>query len=94
MENILFFIFFFGLCQILVLALRIFSSLQQQGPLVVSCKFLVVACGIQFPDQGLNPPALGVWGLNHWTTRKVPNGEQSYILIGRRRLQSKTFSHS
>ena len=44
------------------------------GSLVVACKFLVVACGIFFPDQGLNPgpPALGVWRLSHWTTRKVP----------------------
>ena len=34
--------------------------------------FLVVACGIQFPDQGLNPGPLH-WecGLSHWTTREV-----------------------
>ena len=28
----------------------------------------------QFPDQGLNPdpPALGMWSLNHWTAGEVP----------------------
>ena len=38
------------------------------------CEFLVVACGIWFPDQGLNPGplALGGWSLSHWTTKEVP----------------------
>ena len=33
----------------------------------------VAACGIQFPDWGLNlgPPTLGAQS-NHWTTREVP----------------------
>ena len=35
---------------------------------------LVATCGIQFPDQGLNPgPLLWERGvLAHWTTREVP----------------------
>ena len=34
---------------------------------------LVAACGIYFPDQGLNPGPLN-WerSLSHWTTREVP----------------------
>ena len=33
----------------------------------------VAACGIQFPDQGLNPRPLaqGAWSLILWTTREV-----------------------
>ena len=32
-----------------------------------------VACGILVPQPGIKPmpPALGVWGLNHWTTGEV-----------------------
>ena len=32
------------------------------------------ACGILVPRSGIGPrtPALGVWSLNHWTTREVP----------------------
>ena len=43
------------------------SQLQQVG-------LLVVACGIQFPDQGLNPGPLrlGAQSLSHWTSREVP----------------------
>ena len=50
------------------------SWLQYVGSLVIACKFLVVPCGICFPDQELNPgpPALGVQRLSHWTTREVP----------------------
>ena len=35
---------------------------------------LAVACRIWVPDKGWNlgPPALGVWSLNHCTTRDVP----------------------
>ena len=36
------------------------SPLQHAGSLVVAHKLLVAACGIQFPDQGLNP------GFLHW----------------------------
>ena len=35
-------------------------SLQHTGHLVAMCELLVVACGIQFPDQGSNPGPL------HW----------------------------
>ena len=33
-----------------------------------------VACGILVPQPGIKPmpPAVGVWSLNHWTTREVP----------------------
>ena len=33
-----------------------------------------VACGILVPRPGIEPvpPPLGVWSLNHWTTREVP----------------------
>ena len=42
---------------------------------------LVVACGLScgmwilVPQPGIEPgpPALGVWSLNHWTTREVPD---------------------
>ena len=38
------------------------------------CRVLVAACGIQFPDQGVEPrpPALGLRSLSHWTTKGVP----------------------
>ena len=41
---------------------------------------LVLACGIQLPDQGLNPgpPALGASSLSHWTTSQV----LKYLLNG------------
>ena len=37
-----------------------------------STELLLVACGIQFPDQGLNPDPL-CWehGVSHWTTSSV-----------------------
>ena len=43
------------------------SQLQRMGS-------LVAACGIQFPEQGLNlgPLALGARSLSHWTTRELP----------------------
>ena len=33
----------------------------------------VVACGIEFPDQGLNLalPAWGARNLSHWATREI-----------------------
>ena len=36
-------------------------------------RVLVAACGIQFPDQGLNPGSQN-WehSLNYWTTREAP----------------------
>ena len=41
----------------------------------LAAQVLIAACGIQFPDEGLNlDPALGAWSLSHWTTREVPIG--------------------
>ena len=36
---------------------------------------LCVACGILFPEPGIEPapPAVTVWSLNHWTAREVPS---------------------
>lgn len=42
----------------------------------MACENFRVACGIQLPDQGLEPesPALGMQGLSHWTHQKsLPN---------------------
>ena len=44
------------------------SSLQHVGCLVVTCKLLAVACGIQFSDQGSNPGPL------HWECRVLAAG--------------------
>ena len=43
-------------------------QLQHMGSLVVACEFLVVACGIQFPDQGSNPGPL------RWERRVLVTG--------------------
>ena len=46
------------------------------GLLVVACKLLVAACMwvlVLRPGIEPGPPALGVWSLTHWTTRKVPH---------------------
>ena len=47
--------------------------------LMLFCFFLIfwlhhTACGILVPRARLEPTpcALGVWSLNHWTTREVP----------------------
>ena len=42
--------------------------------LVAACELLVVAYGIYFPNQRLNPdpPALGAKSLSHWTPNEVP----------------------
>ena len=45
------------------------SSLQHEGSLVAAHKLLVVAGGIQFPDED---SALGAQSLSQWTTREVP----------------------
>ena len=36
--------------------------------------FFHMACGILAPQLEIKPapPALEAWGLNHWTTREVP----------------------
>lgn len=40
------------LCQISVVALRIF--MQHEGSVVAGCGFLFLACGIQFPEKNMN----------------------------------------
>ena len=63
------------------------------GSLVVTREHLVVACGIQFPDQGLNP-----WSL-HWEHRvlvtKPPGKSQEYShllfdCLGLKKKKTKT----
>ena len=51
----------------------------EKNELLLSCFFFFFGHALQhvgslFPDQGsnLSPPALGVWSLNRWTTRKSP----------------------
>ena len=44
------------------------SLLQRVGSLVVACGLLVVACEIQFPDQGSN------LGPLHWEFRVLATG--------------------
>ena len=50
--------------------------------LIWLCLGFVVVCGIEFPDQGLNPGPLH-WecGVSHWTTREILDAESfsSYI---------------
>ena len=48
------------------------SSLWHVGSLFPAFTLSVVACGIQFPDQGSNPGpfVLGAQSLSHWTTKK------------------------
>ena len=50
-------------------------DLRHAGSLVVACKLLVAAFMRDLvPRPGIEPgpPALGAWGLTHWTTREVP----------------------
>ena len=51
----------------------LFLFLWLRRVLAAAGKLLVVACGIQFPDQGWNPGPLH-WecSLSHWVTREVP----------------------
>ena len=54
---------------VFVVSHRIFDLRSgMQGVLVVTCEFLVVACGIQFPDLGLN------LGPLHWEPRVLATG--------------------
>ena len=48
------------------------SSLRHAGSLFAAFPLSVVACGIQFPDQGSNPGpfVLGAQSLSHWTNKK------------------------
>ena len=40
---------------------------------IAACGLLAVACGIQFPDRGLNLGSLRQeHGLSHWTSGEVP----------------------
>ena len=95
MENILFFFFFFNLTvPYLSSDMQDLFFFTATGPF--SCVMQILCCSmwdlVPWPGIKPRPPALGVWNLNHWTTREVPNGEQSYVLIGRCRLQSRTFT--
>ena len=51
---------FIWLCQVLVAAHRssILVTFFTAGSIVVACELLVVACGIEFPDQGWTPGLL------------------------------------
>ena len=42
---------------------------------VVACRLLVMACGVQFPDQGWNP------GSVHWERRVLATGTQGKSLL-------------
>ena len=50
------------------------SSLQHAGSLVLACEHLVAACGIKFPDQGLN---LGPLRWEHVVLATGPLGKSS-----------------
>ena len=54
------------------------SSLQHAGSFVVACKELVAACGIQFPDQGLN---LGPLLWQHRVLATGPPGKCPKYLV-------------
>ena len=58
---------FIWLCQVLVVAPGIFEILA-------ACRIFSCEMWNQVPWWGMEPgpPALGVWGLSHWTTREVP----------------------
>ena len=61
----------------------LWSLLLHTRSSVATCKLSVVVCGIQFPDQGLNPgpPALGAQSFSHWTTREVPTFFLHFYLL-------------
>ena len=66
------YVYLFWLCQFLVSALEIFNLCCGIRDffffLVASCELLVVACGIYFPNQRLNPGPL------HWEQRVLATG--------------------
>ena len=65
------------ICQFLLFFLSIY--LATPG-LSCSMRTLSCACGIQFPDQGLNPgPCIRSRSPSHWTTREVP-GPSSFTV--------------
>ena len=70
----LFIYLFIWLCQVLVVACRIFQ-LPPVGSLVAACRLLVAACGIQFPDQGSNP---GPPAMEHGVLTTGPPGNSWY----------------
>ena len=51
-------------------------SLQHAGSLIVVCRCLVGACGIYFPDQGLN------LGPLHWECRVLATGSRGKFPFG------------
>ena len=42
-----------------------------QNLVVAACRIFSCGTWVYFTNQGLKAPALGVWSLNHWTTREV-----------------------
>ena len=68
-------------CRLLVIFTYLFScsgsQLWHTGSSFATFEFLIAACGIQFPDKGLNlgPLALGAGRLSQWTTREAPRLE-------------------
>ena len=70
--NIYFYLFSW-LCQVLIVAHRIFD---------LRFSMWILSCGLWdlFPWPGIEPrpPAIGALSLNHWTTREVPYGWVSW----------------
>ena len=48
------------------------SESRHTASVAAACEVLVAAYEIQFPDQGIQAPALEACSLSHWTTREVP----------------------
>ena len=71
------FVLFFWLHWVSVAAWRIF---------VVSCEMFSCSMWDLVPWSGIKPrsPALGVWSLNHWTTREVPHPHSHSVLKSKR----------
>ena len=57
------------------------SWLQHMGSLVAACEHLTNTWGmwdlVPWPGMEPRPPALGAWGLSHWTTKEVPRRNNS-----------------
>ena len=60
--------------------------LQHVGYLVVACKLLVAACGIQFPDQGLN------LGQLHWECGVLATGLPGQSLFPLSKFPMRSYS--
>ena len=46
------------------------------GSTVLACRILILQ-----PEMELRPPALVVWSLSHWTTRKVPQRDSVVQMV-------------